>query len=561
MKLKNVRIGDLLVSKGYLTEAQLKVALEEQKKTGKKIGEVLIDLGYITEDFLLDILSEQLGIERITLDELDLNPRFKNIIPENVARKYKVIPVKVEGSTLYIAMSDPNNIIAIDEITRLTKKDVIPMLISNDEFLAAFNKIYGGEDHLYNIAKTVEKEISVLSAEDDSVYESLAESSSAIDLVNSIIAKAINEKASDIHIEPDEDILRVRFRIDGILHEILTLNKILAPAIISRIKIMSNMNIAEKRVPQDGRFKIKINFQEIDFRVSTLPTNFGEKAVLRVLDRSKALLELHRIGMDNHSLEIYDSIISKPYGIILISGPTGSGKTTTLYATLNKLNSLEKNIVTIEDPIEYNFKIINQVQVDETAGVTFASALRSILRQDPDIIMVGEIRDKETAQISIQASLTGHLVLATIHTNDAVSSVVRLVDMGIEPYLVSSSLIGVVAQRLVRKVCLNCAVEYTPDESILKRLDIKYQNVKFVRGEGCPECHYTGYKGRIGIYEVLKIDTEMREMISKNATTETIRKYALSKGFQTLYDSGMKLASVGITTLEEVLRVTTIEND
>ncbi|KAA0257349.1 type II secretion system protein GspE [Deferribacter autotrophicus] len=560
MKFKNIRIGDLLISKGYLTEAQLKVALEEQKKTGKRLGEVLVELGYINEHTLLEILSEQLSIEKITLDELELNSSLKNLVPENIARKYRVIPIKVDADRLYVAMSDPSNLMAIDELSRVTRKDVIPMLISNDEFLAAFNKIYGGEDHLYKIAKDVEEQISRLS-QDEELLETLAEDSSAINLVNSIIAKAINEKASDIHIEPDEDVLRVRFRIDGLLHEILTLNKMLAPTIISRIKIMANMNIAEKRIPQDGRFKIKINFKDIDFRVSTLPTNFGEKAVLRVLDRSRALLELHRIGMDTHSLEIYESLISKPYGIILISGPTGSGKTTTLYATLNKLNSIDKNIITIEDPIEYNFKLINQVQVDETAGVTFASALRSILRQDPDIIMVGEIRDKETAQISIQASLTGHLVLATIHTNDAVSSVVRLVDMGIEPYLVSSSLVGVVAQRLVRKVCLNCAVEYTPSEELLKRIDAKYQNVKFVRGEGCHECHYTGYKDRIGIYEVLKLDSTLREMISNNANTEEIKKYALQSGFRTMFDSGMKLASVGITTLEEVLRVTTIENE
>jgi type IV pilus assembly protein PilB len=355
--------------------------------------------------------------------------------------------------------------------------------------------------------------------------------------------------------------LRIRYRIDGILHEVLAVNKNLHAPLVSRIKILSNMNIAEKRAPQDGRFKIRVNFKDVDFRASTLPTYFGEKIVLRILDRSNVVLDLKSIGMDSSNLEIYESIISRPYGIILISGPTGSGKTTTLYATLAKLNSIEKNIVTVEDPIEYNFKLINQVQVDESADVTFASTLRSILRQDPDIIMVGEIRDKETAEIAVQASLTGHLVLSTIHTNDAVSGIVRLVDMGIEPFLVGSSLIGIVGQRLVRKVCINCATEYTPPQEFLDRIGEIEENVRFVKGEGCEECHYTGYQGRIGIYEVLKVNAKLREMIVKGANSEDIRKSALDMGFRTMFDSGLKLAKMGITTIEEVLRLTVIKED
>ncbi len=560
MRLKKIRIGDFLIEKGLLNEAQLKVALNEQKKLGKKLGEVLVELGYIEEDVLLKVIAEQLNVKIITADDIEFTAELKKIIPQNIARRLNIIPIRVEGDTIHIATNDPTNIFAIDEIMRITGKEIETHIISKEDLLIAFEKIYGSEDRLFKIAEDVEKSILEI-GNDEKFLESVGENSPAISLVDGIISKAVSEKASDIHIEPDEDNLRIRFRVDGLLHEVLLLNKILHPAIISRIKIMSNMNIAEKRVPQDGRFKVRINFKDIDFRVSTLPTNYGEKVVMRVLDRSKAMLELKNIGMDHHSLEAYQDIVKKPYGIVLISGPTGSGKTTTLYATLNQLNSIDKNIVTVEDPIEYNFKLINQVQVDETAEVTFASALRSILRQDPDIIMVGEIRDKETAEISIQASLTGHLVLSTIHTNDAISSVTRLVDMGIEPFLVSTSVIGLVGQRLVRKVCLNCATEYEPESELLKRIGYdENSGVKFVRGEGCQECHYTGYSGRIGIYEVLKVDSKIRELINKNASVDTIKEYAVQNGFRTMYQSGMALAKTGITTLEEVMRVTVIND-
>jgi type IV pilus assembly protein PilB len=561
MRLKKIRLGDLLIEKGLLNEAQLKVALNEQKKHGKKLGETLVDLGYVDEDTLLEVVSEQLGITKISVNQIEFSEELKSIIPGNVARRLNVLPVKLDKNILHIATNDPTNVFNIDEVARITRKDLEISVISLDDYLKAFDKIYGSEDKLFKIAESVERSILEMGS-DEKFLENVAENSPAVSLVDAIISKAVGEKASDIHIEPDEENLRIRFRVDGILHEVVILNRILHPAIISRIKIMSNMNIAEKRVPQDGRFKIKINFKDIDFRVSTLPTSYGEKIVMRVLDRSKAMLELKNIGMDNHSLEVYQSIVEKPYGIILISGPTGSGKTTTLYATLNQLNSIDKNIVTVEDPIEYNFKLINQVQVDEAAEVTFASALRSILRQDPDIIMVGEIRDKETAEISIQASLTGHLVLSTIHTNDAISSVTRLVDMGIEPFLVSTSVIGLIGQRLVRKVCSNCKTEYTPENELLDRIgyDLNSQ-IKFVRGEGCPECHYTGYSGRIGIYEVLKVDSKIRELINKNASIDIIKDYAINNGFRTMYQSGMLLAKAGITTLEEVMRVTVISGE
>jgi type IV pilus assembly protein PilB len=560
MKLKKVKIGELLLSKNLITEAQLKVALSEQARTGKKLGETLIDLNYITEYDLLNAVSEQLGVEMVSISDYELTPDLKKLIPEQIARKYKVIPLKYSDNLITLATNDPMNIDAMDELSRMTRKNILPVLLTTDDLYYGLEKIYGTEDRLFKIATDVEKKI-IGNLSDDEFLESLSQDAPIVNLVDGILAKGINEGASDIHIEPDEDKLRVRYRIDGILHEVLAVNKSLHSPITSRIKILANMDIAEKRAPQDGRFKIRVNFKDIDFRASTLPTYYGEKVVLRILDRSNVVLDLKSIGMSSQNLEIYESIISKPYGIILITGPTGSGKTTTLYATLSKLNSVEKNIVTVEDPIEYNFKLINQVQVDESANVTFASALRSILRQDPDIIMVGEIRDKETAEISIQASLTGHLVLSTIHTNDAVSAVVRLMDMGIEPFLVGSSLIGIVGQRLVRKVCMNCAVEYTPPQEFLDRIGEIEENVRFVKGEGCPECHYTGYQGRIGIYEVLKINSILREMVVRGANSEELRKAAIQGGFSTMFDSGLKLAKTGITTIEEILRVTVIKDE
>ncbi|AEA34095.1 GspE/PulE family protein [Hippea maritima] len=557
MKLKKIRIGDLLKEKGYITEAQLKVALNEAKSKGKKLGEMLVELGYITEELMTDVLAEQLGIEKATLEDIKFEKPLKEALPEKLARRFKVVPVDVKDNKLIIATSDPTDIFALDEISRITHKEIIPTIISKDELFSALERIYGTEDKLYKIVDDVEKKI-ISSGSDEDILRNLAEDASVVNLVDSIIAKALTDKASDIHIEPDEDILRVRYRIDGILHEVLSLNKVLHPAVISRIKIMSNMNIAEKRLPQDGRFKLRKNFKDVDFRVSTLPTNYGEKVVLRILDREKALLDLRNIGMDEYSLKIYEDMISKPYGIILISGPTGSGKTTTLYASLNKLNTPEKNIITVEDPIEYNFKLINQVSVDETAGLTFANALRSILRQDPDIIMIGEIRDKDTAEIAIQASLTGHLVLSTIHTNDAASSAVRLIEMGIENYLVSTSLIGVVGQRLVRKICPHCKVSYKPEKELIERLGLD-NDIVLYKGEGCEKCKFSGYQGRIGIYEVMKIDRDIRSLINKNAPIDEIRQKAKENGMRFMRDSGLELVKKGVTTLEEVLRATIVK--
>lgn len=556
---KKIRIGELLREKNYITESQLKVALNEQKTNGKRLGEVLQDLGYVTEIQMLQLVAEQLGVKLIKASDIQIDENVKRLIPENLARKLGVVPIKAEGNKIVIATNDPANVSIYDELERTTKKEILPYVVVKDDLLLLLEKVYGTGDRLYKTAEDLSKKL--LRSGGEELLDNLADEAPVVNLVDGIIGKAVSDGASDIHIEPDEDKLRIRYRVDGILMEVLGLNSTLHPAITSRIKIMSGMNIAEKRVPQDGRFKINASGKDVDFRVSTLPTNFGEKIVLRILDRSKALLDLKNIGIDEYNLSIYESIISKPYGIILISGPTGSGKTTTLYATLNKLNSPDKNIVTVEDPIEYNFKLINQVQTDETAGITFATALRSILRQDPDIIMVGEIRDRETAEISIQASLTGHLVLSTIHTNDAVSSVVRLIDMGIENFLVSSSLIGVVGQRLVRKICKSCKKSYRPEKELIERLGIKEEDIIFYRGEGCPDCKYTGYSGRIGIYEVLKIDNQIKNMITKGKSIDEIRTVAMQNGFKTMYDSGLEIAKNGITSIEEVLRVTVISGE
>ena len=562
MKIEKFRLGELLVKKSLITEAQLKVALEEQKERNERLGNVLVQLGYIDENKLIEVLAEQLNVKVITVNDVKITPELKHVIKEERAKRLNVVPIKVDEKYIHIATTDPTNLFAIDEVARITGKEPVIYLITKKDFSTLFSNIYVSEDKLYKISKEIENKI-IQAGADDKFLEKLAEDTPAIQLVDNIITKAINEKASDIHIEPEENLLRIRFRIDGILHEIITLNKILYSPVISRIKIMADLNIAEKRLPQDGRFKANLQNKDVDFRVSTMPTIYGEKVVLRILDKSTELLELNNLGIDKENLETYKSIIDKPNGIVLISGPTGSGKTTTLYATLNFLNSMEKNIITVEDPVEYKFRLINQVQVDEKIGLTFASALRSILRQDPDIIMIGEIRDKETAEIAIQASLTGHLVLSTIHTNDAVSSVTRLVDMGIDPFLVSASVIGVASQRLVRKICYNCKTSYKLEKEFLenKGFDSDEESIELFWGSGCEICGHTGYKGRAAIFEALTITPEIKDAINRKESAATIQKIALSQGFKPMYNSGLELVKQGITTIEEVMRVTVIEKN
>ncbi len=551
---RKMKLGEILLCKGYVTENQLMSALEEARAKKKKVGEVLVEMGYATEDAIAEALAEQYNIDRYHINEIDLTKSLYKIIPENIAKKYRVIPVKETDSTITVITDNPVNIFAIDELKRITRKDVKPAIVTQSELDTVYELVYGNNSEKFkDVIKKVQEKITN-SNSGDKTLRNLAEEVSVIDLVDGIVNDAIVSRASDIHIDPEEDVVRVRFRIDGILYDAAVLAKILHPVIVSRIKIMSGLDIAERRLPQDGKFRIKKGMKNINFRVSTLPTSHGEKTVLRILDRDKALLNMENLGMDEYNLSIYRKMLSNPHGIILISGPTGSGKTTTLYASINHLNTPGRNIITVEDPIEYDFRRINQVSVDETSGLTFANALRSILRQDPDIIMIGEIRDRETAEIAVQASLTGHLVLSTIHTNDAATTVTRLVEMGIDRYLVASSLIGVVAQRLVRKVCPHCKTEVKIPEDLANSLNLKGSTM--FKGKGCDKCRNTGYKGRIGVYEIISVDKDIRELIAENAPVDRIRDVAIEKGMRTMREYGAELVRQGITTVEEVLRVT-----
>ena len=554
-KQKRMKLGEILLSKGYITEEQLNTALDEAKTKDKKIGEVLIDLGYATEDIIAEALADQCNVRRVHLNDVDLTKPLHKSIPEEIAKKYKLVPIEDKSGKITIITDSPTNVFAIEEVKRVTRKEVECTMVTHSELNTAYEMVYGNNSEKFKevIRKVQEK----IAGDRNGVktLRSLAEEVSVIDLVDGIINDAVSAKASDIHVDPEDDIMRIRYRIDGMLYDAVTLAKILHPAIVSRIKIMTGLDIAEKRLPQDGRFRIKRGMKNVDFRVSTLPTSHGEKVVLRVLDKDKTLLNLENLGMDEYNLNIYKQILSQPYGIILISGPTGSGKTTTLYASINYLNTPNRNIITVEDPIEYDFRRINQVNVDEAAGLTFANALRSILRQDPDIIMIGEIRDRETAEIAVQASLTGHLVLSTIHTNDAPSSITRLIEMGIDKYLVSSSVIGVVAQRLVRKVCPHCRTEVKIPDDLAESLGLETNTV--IKGEWCEKCRKTGYMGRIGIYEVVNVNKEIRELIAQNAPVDAIRDVAREKRMRTMRESGVELVKQGITTVEEVMRVTT----
>ncbi|TAK01907.1 MAG: type II secretion system protein GspE, partial [Candidatus Manganitrophaceae bacterium] len=452
---KRKMLGEMLIAEGLLSNEQLKRALTEQKTHGGRIGVVLKSLGLVTEDDIIKVLGKQMGIHYVDLSGIIIEPEVIQIIPEMLARRHQVIPLYKKGSVLTLAMADPLNVFAIDDVKRATGSEVEPMMSKESDVMKAIDRYYSGTSSLEEAAREADRQGFGTAEEGDAVLElsKLAEDTPVVKFVNTMITQAIKEGSSDIHIEPDADVLRIRFRRDGLLREVMTAPRNLQSGVASRIKIMADLDIAEKRVPQDGRIQMKMGDRDIDIRLSTLPTLFGEKIVMRLLDKSRLLLSLSDLGFSNEALQTFEKMIQRPYGLVLVTGPTGSGKTTTIYSALKQLSSVEKNIVTIEDPVEYQIKLINQVPVNTKVGVSFANGLRSILRQDPDIVMVGEIRDRETATIAIQAALTGHLVLSTLHTNDAAGAIARLVDMGVEPFLVASSLIGIAAQRLVRKVC------------------------------------------------------------------------------------------------------------
>jgi len=569
------KIGDLLLKEKLITAEQLNTALEHQKKYGGKIGSVLVELEFVTEDDITNVLSHQYGVPSINLDYFEIEPDVVKLIPLETAQKYQVIPLNRVGSTLTIATTDPSNVFAMDDIKFMTGFNIEPVIASEGAIMRAIEKYYGTPHSIelkkvYDQLKIEEKkdefdlELEVEEEElDVDELQRSSEEAPIIRLVNLILNDAIKRGASDIHIEPYEKEFRVRFRIDGVLYNVMSPPMKLKDALTSRVKIMARLDIAEKRLPQDGRIKIKTSNEgkkfEIDFRVSCLPTIFGEKIVLRLLDRTKLMLDMTKLGMEPSSLKSFEAAITKPYGMVLVTGPTGSGKTNTLYSAISRLNQTDTNIMTAEDPVEFNIFGINQVHIHEAIGLTFAASLRSFLRQDPNIILVGEIRDFETAEIAIKAALTGHMVLSTLHTNDAPSTVNRLLNMGIEPFLVSNSLLLIAAQRLIRRICSNCKTEHkVPKKSLIDLGFSPDEANAFVpmHGQGCDNCNNTGYKGRLGLFEVMTISDEMSELILIGASARELKRKAIEEGMITLRRSGLIKIRDGVTTIDEVVRET-----
>ncbi len=562
-----VKLGQLLINSKIVTEDQLKKALELQKKESGRLGTNLIKLGFLTEDELVSFLSKQYGVPAISLSDYSIDASITKFIPQEVSQKYQIIPVARVGATLTIAMVDPSNVFAIDDVKFMTGYNVEPVVAAESAIRDSIAEHYGQADSLQTVMDSIQKQkgelLDFIQEEEEEIdiaeLKEAVEEAPVVKLVNLILGEAINRGASDIHLEPYEKQFRVRYRIDGVLYDIMQPPLKLKAALSSRIKIMSELDIAERRLPQDGRIKLKAQGREVDLRVSTLPTLFGEKIVMRILDKSNLQLEMTKLGFDEKPLHDFEDSIRSPFGMVLVTGPTGSGKTTTLYSALNTINTIDVNIMTSEDPVEYNLMGINQVQVKEEIGLTFASALRSFLRQDPDIIMVGEIRDFETAEIAVKAALTGHLVLSTLHTNDAPSTISRLLNMGIEPFLVSASVLLILAQRLCRKICSNCREEEKVPIQALMNIGFPEEEANQITcfvGKGCNKCNDTGYKGRVALYEVMPVKDELKELILEGAAASEIKKTAVRLGMNTLRTSGLAKIKEGVTTLEEVLRVT-----
>lgn len=557
----NLRIGEILIDKGILTREQLDKALEEQKKhksDKKRIGSYLTELGYTTEENITNALGMQFNLPVMHLDGLRIKPELLDYIPESVARKFNVIPLFKVANELTIAISDPTDIHLIDIISSESKSKVIPVIAPYSEISSAIDKNYSKKVETHLGEKLNDSELTEITRSEIEELKRAGVDLPIVKIVDRILIEAVEDGASDIHIEPRENDLTVRFRIDGILREAMKYPMNIHPGVVSRTKILATIDISERQKPQDGRIQVRIDNKEIDIRVSTLPSYYGEKVVMRLLNRAAVRVSIEALGFSDKNLGIFYDLIKEPYGIILVTGPTGSGKTTTLYAALNAINSVEKNIITVEDPVEYQLPIINQVQVNIKKDLTFATALRSILRQDPDIIMIGEIRDPETASIAAESALTGHLVFSTLHTNDSPSAVTRLMDMGVEPFLLSPSLLGIIAQRLLRKICPACKEEYTPSANEMNVIGLSShaEKIKFYRGAGCDNCKHTGYKGRTGIHEILAVDDKIRELITNRASVGTIREEASRMGFKDMRFDGLRKVIAGLTTVEELLRVT-----
>jgi len=555
MNKPKLRLGDMLVQAGIITEEQLKEALGKQRGSGKRLGHLLLDDGYITQQELTRVLEEQLGIESINLKQTAVDPRAAKLIPENLARRHGVIPVKVKKGKLLLAMGDPLDQVALQDVRILVQKPVQPVLATTDDIMESIRRVFSQASAAKAASDYVQSQAGALEGLEDASLD--INSAPIVRLVNSLLENAVRSGASDVHVEPDQEQTRVRIRVDGILQEALSTSINTHGAITSRIKVMANLNISERRVPQDGRVKIEVDNREIDLRVSTMPTTYGEKIVMRILDRATFLVGKERLGLSPGDIEKFDRLVKRPHGILLVTGPTGSGKTTTLYSMLAELNDNKKNIVTLEDPVEFDMKGINQSQINVRAGLTFAAGLRAFLRQDPDVIMVGEIRDPETAKIAAQAALTGHLVLSTLHTNDAPGAVARFIDMDVEPYLISSSLIGVVAQRLVRIICPECKKQVEAGEREKHILGYHGDRpLSLAKAGGCDYCGRNGYKGRTGVFEVMEVDKDMRLLIDKGASSEELRDAALQRGMTPLSEDARSKVLEGVTTLDEMLRVT-----
>lgn len=554
MAIVKKRLGDLLVENDIISQQQLEEALEEQRKSKRKLGDLLISQGYITEQQLIEVLEFQLGIPHVSLFKYQIDPAITQIIPESMAKRYQVLPFQKEGGKLMVAMADPLDYFAIEDLRMSTGFRIEPAISTRDELQRAIARHYGMRDSMNQML------VELPSQEEIEETEITDEDSPIVRLVNQMIQQAVSLRASDIHVDPGENNVAIRYRIDGTLRTERHLPKQMQGFITARLKIMARLNIAERRLPQDGRIKMQFDYRMVDIRVSSLPTMHGEKLVLRLLDLSSGIKTIDSLGFSDGNATAFRDMIDRPYGILLITGPTGSGKTTTLYAALNQLNEETANIITVEDPVEYQLEGVNQVQVNPSIGLTFAAGLRSILRQDPNIVMVGEIRDSETAEIAVRASLTGHLVLSTLHTNDAVSTVLRLRDMGVEPYLIASSLLGVVAQRLVRRICPDCRESYIPSDQekiVLRRHGLPADMLQ--RGKGCGNCSNSGYRGRVAIHEVLSIEPGIRKLISEGGSIDELRAAAEEGGMIRLMDDGLQKVSRGITTLQEVMRETVTE--
>jgi type IV pilus assembly protein PilB len=549
------QLGDILLEDGLVTQQQLFDAYDEHQRSGRALGRVLVDAGVLTESQLVAALAQQIGMRFVDLTDFPVDGAALLLVPQAVCRRYNALPIGWDEGHLLVAMSDPANVFALDDIRSITNADVRPVVATKSDVVAAINRYHRADDALDDLTMALDQD------EDDSLegLKEVTEEAPIVKFVNLLITQAINDRASDIHIEPNEKDLRVRFRIDGVLHDIMRSPRNIQSGVISRLKIMAEINIAERRIPQDGRLSVTIGGKKIDLRVATLPTVWGEKVVMRVLDNSTAMLNLSDLGFSADNYDRYSVSFTKPYGMILVTGPTGSGKSTTLYATLNIVSRPEVNVITVEDPVEYRIPGINQVQTNVKAGLTFAAALRSILRSDPDVVLIGEIRDHETAQIAIEAALTGHLVLTTLHTNDAPSAITRLTEMGIEPFLVGSALDAVLAQRLARRLCSKCKEAYVPEPSILLGSRFPWQDGEALptlfRPIGCSACSKTGYKGRLALHEVMSVSEEIERLAVAGSSAVDIKNVATEQGMRSLRLDGMDKVRAGITSLEEILRI------